>query len=132
MAKDGELPEEQVKKVIELAGRELHELEETIGLRRKGMLSPAQAAAISGRARYIMDEMQSSIGSMDAREEAECRAAIQGTTRAVRRCAAAFIVLGLGNLLFLGWVCRRCMAEISRRKKAEEETGKANHEWSRA
>ena len=128
MAKDGELPEEQVKKVIELAGRELHELEETIGLRRKGMLSPAQAAAISGRARYIMDEMQSSIGSMDAREEAECRAAIQGTTRAVRRCAAAFIVLGLGNLLFLGWVYRRCMAEISRRKKAEEEIGKANHE----
>ena len=90
MAKDGELPEEQVKKVIELAGRELHELEETIGLRRKGMLSPAQAAAISGRARYIMDDMQSAIGSMDAREEAECRAAIQGTTRAVRRCAAAF------------------------------------------
>jgi PAS domain S-box-containing protein len=120
LAGSGELQDEPVRKVIGLTDRKLAELDETIKLRRAGGLEAALNVVRTGMGRRVMDEIRSEIAGMLARQEMIYQATIREVARATWLRTGIFVILSLGNLMFLGWAFRQIGRAMAGREQLYE------------
>ncbi|HWX21036.1 MAG TPA: CHASE3 domain-containing protein [Candidatus Binatia bacterium] len=118
LASSGDLPSEQVQRVVALTEQKLTELADTIRARRERGLDAALAIVTTERGRQLMEAIRSEVAQMEAGEEEDLRKASQKAEQAQVVRTLVFLVAGLVNLMFLGWAYARISREMASREAA--------------
>jgi PAS domain S-box-containing protein len=117
LAASGDLPDNAVQGLTNLAQRKLAELEKTIQLRRERDAQAAVEVVRSGRGRELMEEIRTIAREMQAQKEAELGKATARANSAIVVRTIVFIATAAVNLAFLGWAFGR----LSRAEKESEQ-----------
>ncbi len=117
----------EVRRLEELIGAKLEELETTIDQRRTGRGNLALARVRDGRGKIVMDEFRAIIAAGEAREHARVIEAMAAVDRSAQRLrlvvlVAGMLLLGIGALLVV--TVRNAMLEL----RASRDDARTAHE----
>ncbi|HKV55257.1 MAG TPA: CHASE3 domain-containing protein, partial [Candidatus Binataceae bacterium] len=118
MAKAGDLSAQDVRRLSQLTGQKLDELQHTIELRRTKGLEPALAVVQTDFGKDVMDAIRAQTGQMIAAEESAMARAHQSVDEFVGYSRLAVGLGALIGLAVLAWAYRRIEAESSGRLEA--------------
>jgi PAS domain S-box-containing protein len=120
LVSSGDLPENEVQRLRDLAVKKSAELEETIKVRRQRDPQAAIEMVRSGRGQVLMDEIRSVAGPMGARKQAQFgKANVRAREANVAR-AITFTLTALLNLAILWWAYGRLSREVVQSERERE------------
>jgi PAS domain S-box-containing protein len=122
LALTGDFPKDKVDRVVELTQQKLHELDQTIQVRRDKGLGAALVLVNSNRGEQFMDEIRVQIGLIRTIGQNKLKEATSRANQATRIRSWTFIAVGLLNLAFLAWAFRIISREVGLRETAVSET----------
>jgi PAS domain S-box-containing protein len=120
LAASGDLPDNAVQGLTNLAERKLAEVEKTIKLRREGDAQAAVDEVRSGHGRELMDEIRTIAGDMETRKKVEFGEASARANQGVVVRTITFIATAVVNLAFLGWAFGR-LTRVEKESEREKE-----------
>ena len=113
----GDLPGDNVDRVMALTQKMLSELDQTVQMRRQG-LKAVLPVVRANLGKQLTDEIGAEIRQMQAGEHKEFDEAARLAHQAAILCTATIVGVGTVNLLFLGWAFRKLSREAHRREEA--------------
>jgi signal transduction histidine kinase len=114
----GNLPDREVRQLLETTARKLSDLEQAIEVRRDQGLSEALKIVLSGKGKQLMDEIRMALASIERSEEKDYQRVLRRGLQATYFRTASFLVLGVLNLGFLWWAYGRLERERRQKEKA--------------
>ncbi len=120
----GELPPQDVDRLMQLTEEKLSQSEQTMRARKKALIPDPTVGPSTPEEKRIMREIKEEISRINALEETEYSGATQQARFAMRIRGATFFSVCLANLLFLSWAYRKISREASLREMASAETNR--------
>jgi PAS domain S-box-containing protein len=108
----------EVRKLANLIGQKLAELQSTIELRRGGGFDAAASVIQANAGKKMMDQVRSEVGRLQSKQFAALQVDSRRSSEATRTRTVIFILTGVVNIIFLAWAYQRIARSIRERDSA--------------